>query len=72
MGSVTLATWNVDWMTRSDESHRIKVDYLAGKPWDLIALQKATHGLSLSNNSRQRLRADPRKSTAGAGDGVAQ
>lgn len=42
MHEITFATWNVNWMTRSDESHRVKVDYLAAKPWDLLALQEAT------------------------------
>lgn len=45
MHRVCFATWNVNWMTRSAESHRIKVDYLAGKPWDILALQEATPGL---------------------------
>lgn len=50
MGDVTvhtirLATWNVNWFTRSQESNRVKIGYLAAQPWGLLALQEVTSNL---------------------------
>ena len=42
MGAITFATWNVNWMSRSDKARGRKLDYLAARDWDVLALQEAT------------------------------
>ena len=45
MHTIRFATWNVNWFTRSQESNRVKIGYLAAQPWDLLALQEVTPNL---------------------------
>ena len=42
---VRVATWNVNWFTRSAASHRSKVAFMAEQSWDVLALQEVTDGL---------------------------
>lgn len=40
--SISFASWNLNWMTRSDKSIRLKLEFLEAQPWDLLALQEVT------------------------------
>lgn len=42
---IRFATWNLNWMSRSDESNLRKLEYLAVQPWDVAAIQEATPDL---------------------------
>lgn len=39
---ISFGTWNLNWFTRSRTAHEAKINYLATKEWDLLALQEAT------------------------------
>ncbi len=43
---IVVATWNLNWMSRSAESNARKLEYLVGKTWDVLALQEVVPGMA--------------------------
>lgn len=39
---LSFGTWNLNWFTRSRSTNEAKIAYLAGKEWQVVALQEAT------------------------------